>query len=756
MYRLAVGIGLLVLVLSSLGSAALWTTAQPQTSASKSDNPASGDSWIAVWKHEPPQSFLNDSEVVRRHDGSRVTVARPVRGEDPEVWAERWASSAEAVSFERNQSFRVAAATPNDPMLSHQSYLRQIHASDTWGMTPGSKRVVIAVVDTGVEQWHPDLAPALVEGVNLVHPGTPPEDDNGHGTNVAGVIAAAADNEKGIAGILPDARIMPVKALEADGTGDEDLLGEGIRYAVDHGADIVVLSLGLNKPSTYMESVVRYAEEKGVLLVAAAGNEGKDVKYPAAYPTVLAVGGAMEDNSRAVLSNFGPELDVMAPWNVFTTSLKGTYRFSGGTSLAAPQAAAVGGLVLARHPELSPSELRTLIRSTAEDLAEAGWDRETGYGLLRADRALAAADSGSFYVYAGASRTTARVLPMNKQSDLRVPAGGAGFDGWLSVAAPFDGYVDLNLEASAKLGKGAVLEAYYEGEEKGKAVSPNADGTYTLPVKTGTLFLRLLLPAVPSGASLHLTPLFRMAPDRFEDNDRAYTAYRLTPRNHILTGTFDRSGDEDWYSLKVDRPGKLTLKASTASQRIDLTLLLQRADEPGRTVDQADEGQPERIDRAEVRPGLYYIRVGSIERSSSPPTGEYTLRVDYDGETLDPREPDDKPYQASELRPDVAYSGVVKTSADQDWYRFKISKEKAVRLSLTSEWTAGMLDLTVLDSTAKPLASGKAQKGQGDLLLREITSGLRLKPGVYYVLVSAAKGEQLDDQPYALKLTLAD
>jgi len=779
-YVSAAMIGLLVIVLSSFGSA-LWTTAEnPKSSADFADsadsagssdfadsansfadsagsagNPA--DSWIAVWKGDPPQAFLRDSEVLREHAGSHVTVARPGSGEDPALWAEGWAGSKEALSFERNQSYRVAAVAPNDPMLSHQAYLQQIHVPETWGTTVGGKKVVIAVVDTGVELDHPDLAPALVKGVNLVHPGTPPEDDNGHGTNVAGVIAAAAGNEKGIAGIMPSARIMPVKALEADGTGDEDLLGEGVRYAVDHGADIVVLSLGLNKPSTYMESVVRYAESKGVLLVAAAGNEGKDVKYPAAYSTVLAVGGAMEDNTRAVMSNYGPELDVIAPWNVFTTSLKGTYSFSGGTSLAAPQAAAVCGLVLAHHPELAPYEVRTLIRETAEDLGAAGWDKETGYGLLRADRALAAADAAKVYSYAGTARETARKLPMNKQTDLRVPEDGNGLDGWLSLAAPYDGDVDLSI-TPGKLLKGADLEAYYEGEQKSVSPAQNPNGTYTLPVKTGNLFIRLRLPAAEGGAGVHLTPVFRMAKDRFESNDRAYMAYSLAPRNHVLTGTFDHSGDEDWFTLKVDRPGKLSLKAATVSQRIDLTLLLRRADEPEQavTVDQTDEGMAERIDRAEVRPGVYCIRVGSVERSDSPPTGEYTLRVDYDSETLDPREPDDKLYEASELRPDSAYSGVIRTEDDQDWYRFKISQEKSVKLALTSEWTAGVLDLAILDSAAKPIAVGRAQPVQGDLQLREVVCSLRLKPGVYYVKVSAAKEGKVEEQPYSLKLAQTD
>ncbi len=186
----------------------------------------------------------------------------------------------------------AAYAVSTDPMRVKQTYLDMIHVDQAWAAAGDSRTpIVVAVVDTGVDLVHPDLVGNLVDGVNLLQPSKKPQDDNGHGTNVAGIIAATFNNDKGIAGIAPNAKIMPIKALEADGTGGEAKLGEGIKYAVDHGAKIVVLSLGLNKYSDYMEGIVQYAEDHNVLLVAAVGNESTSVKYPAAYPTVLAVGG---------------------------------------------------------------------------------------------------------------------------------------------------------------------------------------------------------------------------------------------------------------------------------------------------------------------------------------------------------------------------------------------------------------------------------------------------------------------------------
>nr|WP_313784723.1 S8 family serine peptidase [Paenibacillus larvae] len=159
------------------------------------------------------------------------------------------------------------------------------------------------------------------------------------------MIAATINNDIGIAGIAPNAKIMPIKAMEADGTGSEAKLGEGIRYAVDHGAKIVVLSLGLNKYSEYMKDTVKYAEDHDVLLVAATGNEAGSVKYPAAYPSVLSVGGVDANKQKSPLSNFGPELDIVAPFDVYTTWMGGVYDYNRGTSMAAPQVAGVAALV---------------------------------------------------------------------------------------------------------------------------------------------------------------------------------------------------------------------------------------------------------------------------------------------------------------------------------------------------------------------------------------------------------------------------
>ena len=144
-----------------------------------------------------------------------------------------------------------------------------------------------------------------MSGVNLITPGNSPQDDHGHGTRVAGVVAAIGNNGKGVTGLSWKTKLMPIKAIEEDGQGNEDKLGQGILYAVDHGAKIVMLSVGLHRYSPFLEEVSEYAEKNGVLLVAAVGNEGKNVKYPAAFPSVLAVGSVGTNNTVMLESNYG-------------------------------------------------------------------------------------------------------------------------------------------------------------------------------------------------------------------------------------------------------------------------------------------------------------------------------------------------------------------------------------------------------------------------------------------------------------------
>lgn len=287
---------------------------------------------------------------------------------------------------------------PNDEYYPEQWGLKKINAPQAWGITQGSAKVTVAVLDTGVDTRHPDLEGRVLEGYDFVNNDSNPSDDNGHGTMVAGVIAAVANNGTGIAGVDRRCKILPVKVGNADGYFYSSDVIEGIYYAVDRGADVINMSFGgelnvlADRP---VAEALLYAGKKGVLLVAASGNESKAVSFPALYAPVIAAGASDKNDSIASFSNYGPPLDIAAPgvdiYTTYSDGKKTDYASAYGTSLAAPFVSAAASLLLAKDPDLTPAEIEYLIESSAaKPAAMAGdeWDEYYGYGRLDAYAAL--------------------------------------------------------------------------------------------------------------------------------------------------------------------------------------------------------------------------------------------------------------------------------------------------------------------------------------------------------------------------------
>jgi subtilisin family serine protease len=300
----------------------------------------------------------------------------------------------------------AAPATPNDPLLAQQWYLGGDNASAAahhvgidavraWRLTH-CDHVTIAVLDTGVDLTHPDLAGKIVRGATFVPGTTTPQDDQGHGTEVAGVIAAATDNATGIAGVCPGGSIMPVKVADSGGHTDDSAgdveVADGIRWAVDHGASVINMSLGvLDTPA--MVAAVDYAHQHDVLIVAAVGNSGDQPNpwpAPANLPHVLAVGGTTADGQRWPYSSSGPVDLVLAPaTDIETTALGGGYTGGCCTSIAAPQVAGIAAMLRSARPDLSADAVRSVIERGARPLAGVhGWTGQDGYGLVDAYRSL--------------------------------------------------------------------------------------------------------------------------------------------------------------------------------------------------------------------------------------------------------------------------------------------------------------------------------------------------------------------------------
>ncbi|MHB9028241.1 MAG: S8 family serine peptidase [Candidatus Latescibacterota bacterium] len=334
------------------------------------------------------------------------------------------------VEYAEPNYYAQVCKSPNDPYyIPYQWNLRSINLEKAWDIQPGSSTVIVAIIDTGVAYENhtavlgasekqfvmaPDLANTIfVPGYDFVENDSHPNDDDGHGTHVAGTIAQSTNNGLGTAGVTFDCcAIMPIKVLDNTGSGSYAAISHGIVWAADHGAKVINMSLGGGSPSSTLESALRYAYSKGVTIVAAAGNNGYPmVSYPAAYDEyVIAVGATRYDNQKAGYSSYGSSLDLVAPGgdividqnrdgfgdgimqNTFNPNTQDVsdfgYWFFQGTSMAAPHVAGAAALLYAQQDTLSPDDVRDLLQSTARDLGNRGRDDVFGYGLIDIHAAL--------------------------------------------------------------------------------------------------------------------------------------------------------------------------------------------------------------------------------------------------------------------------------------------------------------------------------------------------------------------------------
>ncbi len=287
--------------------------------------------------------------------------------------------------------------TPNDTYWSLQYGPQRIRAPQAWDLSTGSNSVIIAVLDTGVDLDHPDLAAKIVPGYDFVNRDDNPQDDQGHGTHVAGIAAAVSNNGEGVAGVSWGARIMPVKVLGSNGAGRYSAIVDGIIFATDNGADVINLSLGAPFNSRALEDAVNYAVEHGVTVVTAAGNSGSNtIDYPAAYENTIAVASTDSSDNRSRFSTYGDFVDLAAPGSdIGSTGLDDTYIYNSGTSQAAPHVAGAAAVLIGYSSDFNtPERVRTALETTALDRGSSGWDQYYGHGIIQLDRALQS-DPGS-------------------------------------------------------------------------------------------------------------------------------------------------------------------------------------------------------------------------------------------------------------------------------------------------------------------------------------------------------------------------
>ncbi|MBI3486529.1 S8 family serine peptidase [Candidatus Daviesbacteria bacterium] len=280
---------------------------------------------------------------------------------------------------------------PNDPWFSVEWHLKDINAPTAWDINKGSTAVSVAVIDSGVYSQHEDLAGQLTSnGYNFVDNNTDTADKTGHGTAVAGTMDAATNNGKGVASLGRNIMTMPLVA--ADSTGAMYLSNEikAIDYAADNGAKTINISYGGSVFIQSEQDAVNYAWNKGLVIVAAAGNSNlSSIDYPAGDQNVIAVGAVDGSDNRANFSSYGTGLDVVAPGvGIYTTNTTNSYQADSGTSYSSPLVAALAGLIFSAAPNLAPQQVTDIITSTAKDLGDPGWDQYYGWGKIDAYAAL--------------------------------------------------------------------------------------------------------------------------------------------------------------------------------------------------------------------------------------------------------------------------------------------------------------------------------------------------------------------------------
>ncbi|HEY6118733.1 MAG TPA: S8 family serine peptidase [Pyrinomonadaceae bacterium] len=340
---------------------------------------------------------------------------------DESAFVQAFRGSSEVEFAERDRIVEPADINPNDPFFTSEGQLPVIGAGGAWTMTTGSPNVIIAILDTGVEATHPDLAPDLIPGWNTFdnNSNTSPVID--HGTTTAGTAGAASNNGIGLASICWSCKIMPMRVCDSNGWGSYSAIATALTWASDHGARVANISYMVTTSAT-VTSAAQYFQSRGGVVTSSAGNYSTFDSSPD-NPYILTVSATDWNDTIYGFSNTGNNIDLAAPGYVFTTFTGGGYGYAAGTSYSAPVVAGVAGLVISANPRLTGAQVRDILKQSADDLGPVGWDSTYGWGRVNANRAVTMAIGGG-------STTDTTPPSVNFNS----PSSGATVSGPVSIS----------------------------------------------------------------------------------------------------------------------------------------------------------------------------------------------------------------------------------------------------------------------------------------------------------------------------------
>ncbi|MFK2826376.1 S8 family peptidase [Bacillus sp. B190/17] len=524
--------------------------------------------------------------------------------------------------------YKQFASVQGDPKKAKMHHLPMLNTDKALKLA-GKHQVTVAVVDGGVDYRHPDLQGQLLAPYNAADPAKNPVRDL-HGTHVAGIIAAKANNGIGGHGVNPNAKILPIDVFNGKVSANDFTIAEGILYAVSKGADVINLSLGGFASSPLVEDAVREAIDSGAVVVAAAGNEATDMyAYPAAYPGVISVGNIDGSCKLSDSSNFGPSVDVVAPGeDIYSTSYESgkgsSFTTLTGTSMAAPMVSAAASLLKSKHPEFTSYDIEIILEKTATDLGAKGYDTTYANGLINPLGALS-------YDVKKLPKRPIFTMPSAKQ----LKAGKNTFNGqlktpdethWYKVSLSEQEHVQAALEASSDYDYGLDFYFIPEGAEAEEGVltehnkgrAGEKEGYLFTAEEKGTLFIGIK--DVNGNYNVSGLSNYTFIGEKFgklkADPDTTekpieVTSLPYTKGDFTLFPEEEGAADYDHYTIAVDEPKVLSVSLSAlpgVNSALKLSILL---DEEGTKEEEIAKADDQGISRGEMLsfkavPGVKY------------------------------------------------------------------------------------------------------------------------------------------------------
>ncbi|TQR39551.1 peptidase S8 [Lysinibacillus sphaericus] len=530
---------------------------------------------------------------VHKNIGSKVIRSIPSLGYDV-IKLNKGTTLEKAVSYYAKQK-GVRSVSPSyvyhsfntgeDPKKKDTYHLNLLQIDKTLELA-GNHEVKVAVIDGGVDFKHPDLKSQVLPPYNAAAPANTSYPD-GHGTHVAGIIGAAKDNGIGGHGINPNAKILPIDVFNGGEGANDFVIAQGILYAIEQGADVINMSLGGYGENSLLKDAVQKAIDKGITIVAGAGNDSTDnYFFPASYEGVIGVGSTNDRNELSYYSNYGPSVDVVAPgediYSTFYDEKKGSsFKVDSGTSMASPVVAGIASLLKSKYPNLKPHEIEAILEMTAKDLGEKGYDLTFGHGLVDPVKALQFDLKNLPKQYSetkGERMKNAKVLKKNTLNTEKGEFKQPDEKKWYKVDLEANEYAQLTLKGENKYDYAFDLYFYPEGHNR--EVEPinindvrvgKQEGYLYKAVQKGTLLIGVKDyngSYSTNGDSNYVFTVQTIKKLPFDSLDMEHMEkiqkfpFSTAGKNYTLLSE-DHQGDQDYFTFTVTKPTTLKFDLSS-------------------------------------------------------------------------------------------------------------------------------------------------------------------------------------------------